>query len=81
MINIKIKQAYCVWLFLFPQCSFDSNKNKHSYYRGKVCMKKFCEDLRKYETEIITHKKRDVTANERRKRITLHKFVIYVKKS
>ena len=44
-------------------------------------MKKFCEDLRKYETEIITHKKKDVTANERRKRITLHKFVIYVKKS
>ena len=34
-------------------------------------MKKFCEDLRKHETEVITHKKRDVTANERKKRIIL----------
>ena len=27
-------------------CSFDKTKNKLDYYRGKDCMKKFCEDLR-----------------------------------
>ena len=34
-------------------------------------MKKFCEDIRKHETEIITHKKRNATTNERSKRIIL----------
>ena len=43
---------------LFPQCSFDSIKNKHSYYRCKDCMNKVCEDLRKHLTEIIKHEKK-----------------------
>ena len=35
------KHSACVYL-LFIHCSFDSNKNIHDYYRGKVCMKNIC---------------------------------------
>ena len=26
-------------------CSFDASKNELGYYRGKVCMERFCKDL------------------------------------
>ena len=31
---------------LFSKCSFDSNRNKHDYYRGKDCMKNCCKGLK-----------------------------------
>ena len=31
---------------LLTQCSFDNDRNKHDYYRGKNCMKIFCKDLK-----------------------------------
>ena len=31
---------------IFTSFSFDESRNKLNYYRGKDCMKKFCEDLR-----------------------------------
>ena len=31
---------------IFTSCSFDESSNKLNFYRGKDCMKKFCEDLR-----------------------------------
>ena len=37
--------------------SFDSKQNKHSFYRGKDCIKKFCSDLKELGTKIITKKK------------------------
>ena len=36
--------------------SFDSKQDKHSYYRGKDCANKFCEDLKKHALEIINFK-------------------------
>ena len=30
---------------LFVHCSFDATKNKFDCYRGKDCIKRFCEDL------------------------------------
>ena len=38
--------------------SFKSIENKHDVYRGKVCMKKFCESLREQAIEIIDFKKK-----------------------
>ena len=38
--------------------SFKSIENKHDVYRGKDCMKKFCEFLRKHELKIINFKKK-----------------------
>ena len=33
--------------------SFKSIENKHDTYRGKDCMKKFCEPLREHAMKII----------------------------
>ena len=38
--------------------SFRSIENKHDVYRGKDCMKKFCEFLREHAIKIINFKKK-----------------------
>ena len=38
--------------------SFRSIDNRHDIYRGKDCMKKFCEFLRKHAMKIINFKKK-----------------------
>ena len=38
--------------------SFISIENKHDVYRGKDCMKKFCEFLREHIMKIINFKKK-----------------------
>ena len=43
---------------MFVISSFKSIEKKHDAYRGKDCMKKFCESLREYTMEIINFKKR-----------------------
>ena len=39
--------------------SFRSIKNKYDEYRGKDCMKKFCESLREHAMENINFKKKN----------------------
>ena len=46
---------------LFTCSLLDTIKNKLDYYRGKDCMKKFCEDLKKHVTRIITYEKKEMT--------------------
>ena len=55
-INKHIPSAYSI----FTSCSFDESKNKLNYYRGKDCMKKFCEDLRIHATKIINYEKKKI---------------------
>ena len=38
--------------------SFRSIENKHNVYRGKNCMKKFCEFLREHAIKIVNFKKK-----------------------
>ena len=38
--------------------SFRSIENKHDVYRGKDCMKKFCEFLREHTMKIINFKEK-----------------------
>ena len=38
--------------------SFKSIENKHDVYKGKDCMKKFCESLREQAMKIINFKKK-----------------------
>ena len=45
---------------LFTQCSFDTTKNKHDYYRGKNCMKNFCLDVREHATKTINYEKKEM---------------------
>ena len=40
--------------------SFDSKQNKHSFYRGKHCFKKFCGDLKEFTTKIINYKEKEM---------------------
>ena len=42
----KNKHEMCSYS-LIRQCSFDEKNNKIDYYRGKYCLKKFCQDLKK----------------------------------
>ena len=64
---------------LFTHCIFDTTKNKVHYHRGKDCMKNFCKDLKKHETEIINVEKKGMM--QENNHISSKKFVIYVKKN
>ena len=46
--------------------SFKSIENKHDVYRGKVCMKTFCESLREQAIEIIDFKKKKNVSIDKR---------------
>ena len=39
---------------------FKHIRNKHTFYRGKDCMKKFCESLKEHATRIIRFKKEKI---------------------
>ena len=39
---------------------FKHIRNKHTLYRGKDCMKKFCESLKEHATRIIRFKKKKI---------------------
>ena len=40
--------------------SFRSIENKHDIYRGKGCIKTFCESLREHTIKIINLKKNEI---------------------
>ena len=43
---------------LLTSCSFDKSENKQIYYRGKDCMKRFCDDLKEHVTRITNYEMR-----------------------
>lgn len=60
---------------------FDSNENKHGFYRGEDSTEKFCENLKEHGTEIISCKKRNANSEKKRKNhIRNRNFLIYAKK-
>ena len=52
-----------------PIFSFKNIENKHDLYRGKDCMKTFCEPLREYTLEMINFRKKKtkLLANDQQK--------------
>ena len=42
-------------------CSFDKSENKQTYYRGKDCMEKFCDDLKEHVNRIINFEMKPMT--------------------
>ena len=40
---------------MVTNCSFDSKRNKLDCYRGKDCIKRFCNDLKEHVTKIINY--------------------------
>ena len=57
-------------------------RNKHDVYRGKDCMKKFCEFLRKHPMKLIyfLKKKMKLLPKEHRNRMKMKISVIFVNK-
>ena len=43
-------------------CSFDSKQNKHSFYRGKDCIKRFCSELKELGKKIVNYEQKEMTA-------------------
>ena len=43
---------------LFNHCSFNEKINVIDYYRGKDCLKKFCQDLRNQTKSIVDFEKK-----------------------
>ena len=41
-------------------CSFDSKENKHNFYRGIDCIKRFCIDLKESGTKIINYGQKEM---------------------
>ena len=41
-------------------CSFDSKENKHNFYRGRDCIKRFCSDIKELGTKIINYKPKEM---------------------
>ena len=54
-----------------PSSSFRSIENKHHVYRGKYCLKKFCEYLREHAKKklIFKKKRKNEILNKRAARI------------
>ena len=53
--------------FLVTCCSFDKTENRQSYYRGRDCMLRFCDDLKEHVTRITNFEMRpmiDLTEEE-----------------
>ena len=57
--------------------SFKSIENKHVVYRGKDCMKKFCEFLREHAMKIIIFKKKIIKLLTKEQ--LLHLLHFYIK--
>ena len=68
--------------FSMPIISFRSIENKHDLYRGKDCIKKFCESLREHAMKIINFKKKKMKllTKEQQESYQKAKIVIFVKK-
>ena len=42
-------------------CSFDSKEDKHGFYRGNDCIKKFCRELKELETKLFNYEQKEMT--------------------
>ena len=56
----KINKHAASGYSLFTHCSLDATKNKDDYYRGKDCMKRFSDDLKRHATKIMSYEKREI---------------------
>ena len=59
--------------------SFKSIENKHDVYRGKDCMKKFCESFREDTMKTINFKKKKMKSS--RNHMKMQKPIIFAKKN
>ena len=60
--------------------TFDHIGNKHTLYRGKDCVKKFCESLREHAKKIINFEKKKILSLTKDK-LKSHQIIFVEKKS
>ena len=58
-----------------PRLSFKNIENKHNVYRGKDCIKTFCESSREHAVKIINFQKKMNSRNH----MKMEKVVIFIK--
>ena len=63
--------------------SFDKTKNKHNFYRGRDCIKRFCSDLKELRTKIVNYEEKEMIplTDKENKFYEERKNATYVKKS
>ena len=68
---------------LLTSCSFDKSENKQTYYRGRDCMKRFCNDLKEHLTRITNYemKPMDPLTEAVKNHMKIKSYVIYVRKN
>ena len=60
---------YAEWKAIHEPCgysldlvfSFDSKVNKHSFYRGNDCIKKFFGELKELATKVVNYEQKEMT--------------------
>ena len=53
----KYKPSCYSWVLI---CSFDATKSRHSFFRGKDCLEKFCKDVKELAVEISNYRKQEI---------------------
>ena len=59
---------------------FDHIEDKNTLYRGKNCMKKFCNSIREHAKNIIDFEKRKIANKNRIKTVSTRKSMLYLSK-
>ena len=68
-----------MWLFILDLvCSFDLKEDKHSFYRGKNCIKKFCSEPKELGTKVVNYEQIEITPMKFFF-MKVKKYVIYAK--
>ena len=57
--EIKASHEPCGYVLTLV-CSFDSRENKHNFYRGGDCIKRFRIDLKELGTKIINYEQKEM---------------------
>ena len=76
----KLHEHISPGLSLSAMMSFKDTGNKYDVYRGKDCMKKFCECLQQRARKIINFKKKKIKFLNSRNHMKMQKSAIFVGK-
>ena len=68
----KINEHTPTGYSLFTHCLFDTTKNKIDYYRGKNCLKNFCQDLREHAVKISNYEQKEMVPLTKKKEEKKH---------
>ena len=68
---------------LLTSCLFDKSENKQTYYRGRDCMKRFCDYLQEHVTRITNYemKPMDLLTEMKKNHMKIKSYVIYAIKN